>query len=397
MNLTQALQPKTIDKYRGQKHILGENKPLYKMIKLQQIPHMFFYGPPGCGKTTLAQIIAKDSGRSFHILNGTQFKTEDLKNLQKRYENTLLKAVVFIDEIHRLSRNQQELLLPIMESTQILIIGASTENPYHSLTDAIRSRSFLFELKPLTNDDLILILDEIEILRNITISDQIKGYLINAANGDARSMINLVDFALHSSQELTIENLSLLRNQKQISGTNNQDTHYDLTSAMIKSIRGSDIDASLYYLARLLNGGEDVKFIARRLVILSSEDIGNANPNALNIATNTMLSVEKIGMPEARIILGQCVIYLASSPKSNSSYNAINQAITYATEHIHPIPEHLKNNSFPKTYKYPHDFGGFVEQEYANLNTIFYTTKNIGFEKNLQEWINKIKNINDKE
>lgn len=389
MTFTTILQPKSIDAFIGQRDILATDKPLYKMIKNKNIPNIFLFGPPGCGKTTLGKIIANEIGYTFYLMNGTSFKVEDFREILKKHEHSLLKAVVFIDEVHRLSKNQQELLLPCMENDRIKIIGASTENPFFTLTNAIRSRSFLFEMKLLNNDELTVVLELAIKHSQNTITDEAKEYLISSSNGDARSLLNLFEVASSIEQEITLSTINGLRSKKQIDGSSNDDSHYDLISAMIKSIRGSDIDAGLYYLARLLNGGEDVAFLARRLVILASEDIGNANPNALNLAVSTMQSVEKIGMPEARIILSQCVVYLASSPKSNSSYLAINEAMQYAEKNILPIPKHIKTHS--KEYLYPHNFGGFVEQTYVEFNQKFYNPQMIGFEKTLDEWNTKIK------
>lgn len=389
MTLTTILQPKTIDNFIGQKHILGQDKPLFKIIKNKSIPNIFLYGPPGCGKTTLGKIIAKEIGYNFYLLNGTNFKSDDFKEILRNHQNSLLKAIVFIDEVHRLSKNQQELLLPCMENDRIKIIGASTENPFFSLTNAIRSRSFLFEMKSLDENDLKEILEIAVKQTKKQITDSAISYLIESSSGDARSVLNLFEVASNIEDIITLDTVSALREKKQIDGSNNADSHYDLISAMIKSIRGSNIDAGLYYLARLLNGGEDVAFIARRLVILASEDIGNANPNALNLAVSTMTAVEKIGMPEARIPLGQCVVYLASSPKSNSSYNAINLALESASKHIYKIPEHIKPHS--KSYLYPHNFGGFIKQKYMEFDDRFYESKEVGFEKTLNEWHTKIK------
>lgn len=389
MTLTTLLQPKDINDYIGQRHILAKDKPLYKMIRNRNIPNIFFYGPPGCGKTTLGKIIANETERTFYLMNGTSFKAEDFRDILKKHENSLLKAIVFIDEVHRLSKNQQELLLSCMENDSITIIGASTENPFFSLTQAIRSRSFLFEMKPLDDKDISTILEKAQILLTKELTHEAKEYIIYSSNGDARSALNLFELAATIDDTITVQTVRELRNQKQIDKSNSDDSHYDLISAMIKSIRGSDIDAALYYLARLLNGGEDVAFLARRLVILASEDIGNANPNALNLAVSTMQGVEKIGMPEARILLSQCVIYLASSPKSNSAYNAINNAMEFASTYTDTIPKHLKTHA--KEYLYPHNFGGYVVQEYKNFDKIFYTSNSVGFEKTLNDWSSKIK------
>jgi putative ATPase len=277
-----------------------------------------------------------------------------------------------------------------MEDYSAIIIGASTENPFFTLTAGIRSRSFLYEFKSLTKIDLEkLLLKAIEIV-DITLDDNSKKYLINSANGDGRAMLNLLDFASKVDKEVNLEILQELRSTSISDGVNSKDSHYDITSAMIKSLRGSDVDASIYYLARLINGGENIDFIARRLVIFASEDIGNANPNALNLAVSTMMGVNKIGFPEGRIILSQCVVYLASSPKSNSSYKAINEALSIIKDgKILDIPDNIKDNA--TNYKYPHNFGGWCEQTYLKEKLKLYSSSEIAFEKKLNEWLSKIK------
>jgi putative ATPase len=278
-----------------------------------------------------------------------------------------------------------------MENYDAIIIGASTENPFFTLTNAIRSRSFLYEFKAFTKKEMEQILNIVLIDINIKIESNAKEYLIISSSGDARAMLTLLNFVYKVSNEITIDLLKELRENVIGDGVSSSDTHYDLASALIKSLRGSDINAALYYLARLINGGESVDFITRRLVIFASEDIGNANPNAINLAVSTMHACNKIGYPESRIILGQCVIYLASSPKSNSAYMAINKAISEVKSgKILEIPKHLDAQHVG--YLYPHDFGGYVEQEYLKENLEFYETSNIGFEKTLNDWVHKIKN-----
>ncbi len=389
-NLATLLRPTTLDNFVGQSHIIAPNKALYKLIQKKEIPHLFFYGKPGTGKTTLAKIIAKTIGTDYYYFNATTIKVEDLRTVFKRYTNSLIKPLVFIDEVHRLSKNQQEVLLPIMENYEAIIIGASTENPFFTLTNAIRSRSFTYEFKALTLEELSTVLKQALAIIDVSISSEAKEYLLNSSSGDARALLNLLDFASKVSKEITLDILLELRSKSIGDGVSSSDSHYNLASAMIKSLRGSDVDAALYYLGRLIDGGESVEFITRRLVIFASEDIGNANPNALNLAVSTMLATSKIGYPESRILLGQCVIYLASCPKSNASYLAINQVLdSIKNGKILEIPNHIKDSAM--NYKYPHDFGGYVEQEYLKENISYYKNKGIGFEKTLNEWLDKIK------
>ncbi len=394
IHLALKYRPKRLDDLIGQRHLIGTNSPLYRLIKANALPHSFFYGPPGCGKTTLARVIATELDRPFYEMNATTFKIDEVRKIFKEYSNALQKPLIFIDEVHRLSKNQQEVLLPFMENNAALVIGASTENPYYSLTAAMRSRSHLFELTSLSQKEMREYLEKIIHLESITIDKDAKEYLLFTSSGDARAMLNLLESAHNVCSPITLETLKQIRPSVMQAGSSESESHYELTSAMIKSIRGSDIDASLYYLARLIEGGESAEFIARRLAILASEDIGNANPNALNLASSTLNIVKHIGYPEARISLSQLVIYLASSPKSNSAYIAINDALRFIQEReAEPIPSHIKPHA--KNYLYPHDFGGWVAQSYLSKAKEFYHSKKIGFEKTLSQWHEKIKNISN--
>ena len=392
-DLSNKYRPKSLETFIGQSHIIGKDKALYKLIKKRDIPHLFFYGKPGTGKTTLAKIIAREINTDYYYFNATSIKIEDLRKVFDKYSNSLIKPLIFIDEVHRLSKNQQEVLLPIMENYDAIIIGASSENPFFTLTSAIRSRSFLYEFKPFIKEEMEKILDISLTDLDLTIDDIAKEYLIISSSGDARAMLTLLNFSSKVSTNIDIDLLKELRENVIGDGVSSSDTHYDLASAMIKSMRGSDVDAALYYMARLINGGESVDFITRRLVIFASEDIGNANPNALNLAVNTMIACNKIGYPESRIILSQCIIYLTSSPKSNSAYKAINNALEMIKAgKVLDIPKHLDSQHIG--YLYPHDFGGYVEQKYLNEDLNLYNSSNIGFEKSLNEWVEKIKKGN---
>jgi putative ATPase len=280
-----------------------------------------------------------------------------------------------------------------MEEKKCIIIGATTENPKFTVSSGIRSRMMIFEFKPLSYDDLEKLLNDIQKSIYFQINQDAKEYLISSSSGDARSMLNLLEYALNIDKNISLKTLKTLRCSSFSEGISSKDTHYNLISAMIKSLRGSDVDAAIYYLARLIAAGEEPEFLARRMVIFASEDIGNANPNALNIATNTMLAVSKIGYPEARIILSQCAVYLASSPKSNSSYKAINLALDYIAKNpALPVPPYLINTDpAKKDYLYPHDFGGWVEQKYMQKDIKFYHSSGIGFEQTLDDWLSKIK------
>jgi len=390
VNLALKYRPSTLDELIGQPHLLAKDVALRKLIEADALPHTFLYGPPGCGKTTIARVIASILERPFYEMNATTLKIEDLRKIFKTYTNALQKPLIFIDEVHRLSKNQQEVLLPFMENNAALIIGASTENPYYSLTSAMRSRSHLFELTSISENEMLAYLEKILDLENIDIDQEAKAYLVFSSGGDVRAMLNLLESASAIASPITLKALKQIRPHAMQAGSSESESHYELTSAMIKSIRGSDIDASIYYLARLIDGGEPAEFIARRLAILASEDIGNANPPALNLASSTLNIVKHIGYPEARISLSQLVIYLASSPKSNSAYMAINVALNAIKEgEIQPIPSHIKTHA--KTYKYPHDFNGWVAQDYLTKPLSFYHTQQIGFEKTLWQWHEKIK------
>lgn len=393
MSLALNFRPKNLDEIIGQNELVAVFK---KFISMQKLPHSIFFGVAGSGKTSFARVVAKEFGLDFYEFDGGNFKLEELRKIIENYKNSLYKPLIFIDEIHRLSKTQQEMLLIPMENYRCIIIGASTENPYFVLSSGIRSRSMLFEFKNLKTNDLELLLNRVQKEINFTLENNAKEFLLKS--GDARSMLNLLEFALVLDEKnITLENLKKLRSGVNSEGVSSKDTHYLLASAMIKSLRGSDVNAAIYYLARLINGGESADFIARRLVIFASEDIGNADPNALNLAVSTLNAVKNIGYPEARIMLSQCVIYLASALKSNSSYKAINEALYYVKNNPSlEIPNYLNNNHpQKKDYLYPHDFGGCVKQNYLSKDLQFYESKGIGEEARLLENLDKLKNKQD--
>ncbi len=382
-------RPKTLDEIVGQPHLLSPESAFRRLIQTQKLSHTLLYGPPGSGKTTLARVIAKLWDIPFYEMNATSLKIESLREIFKTYHNTLERPLIFIDEIHRLSKTQQEVLLPFMEQQRAILFGASTENPYYTLTPAIRSRSHLFELKSLSTSAMRQALQRVLTRESITLEREVEAYLIQSSGGDVRAMLNLLESASSLTPTVTLSLLQEIRPTAMQAGSASATSHYDLTSAMIKSIRGSDIDASLYYLAQLIHGGEPAEFIARRLAILASEDIGNANPPALNLASSTLTIVKQIGYPEARIPLSQLVIYLASSPKSNSAYQAINDALKrLEAGEILPPPPHLTTDT--TSYRYPHAYGGWVEQSYLLSPLQLYQTQKIGFEKTLWQWHQKI-------
>ncbi len=285
MDFTHLLRPSSFDELVGQEHLSGKGAPLRILCEKLALGHSFFYGPAGCGKTSIARIISKKMELPFYEFNATSLKVEQLRKIFDQYKNTLQKPLIFIDEVHRLSKNQQEVLLPVMENNSVLIIGASTENPFFSLTSAIRSRSMLFELKYIENSSLLKLLEKALKHADLMCDEDASEYLVASSGGDARSMLKLLEFASSIKNHITLELLKSLRPNALSVGSSEAGVHYDLTSALIKSIRGSDADAGIYYLARLIDGGESAAFIARRLVILASEDVGNANPQALTLTT----------------------------------------------------------------------------------------------------------------
>jgi putative ATPase len=384
--LAERMRPKTLEDYAGQQHIAGKDSPLRKMIESGNIPSLILWGPPGVGKTTLARIISNTLERPFYTLSAVHSGVKDVREaIEKAKKQQFFNkpnAILFIDEIHRFSKSQQDSLLGAVEQGTITLIGATTENPSFEVISPLLSRCQVYVLKPLEKDDLLKLLnaaiakDMLLSQKNIKIEEH--EALLRYSGGDARKLYNLLELVVISdeSDPVEINNEKVLEKLQENMALYDKsgEQHYDIISAFIKSVRGSDPNASVYWLARMLSGGEDIKFIARRLVILASEDIGLANPNALLLATNCFQAVTMIGMPEARIILSQATIYLATSPKSNSAYMAINEAMDLVNKTGDlPVPLNIRNAptrlmkdlGYGKEYKYAHSYeGNFTTEEF---------------------------------
>lgn len=375
--LAQRIRPQSIDQVIGQSHLLAPNAPIRQIINNGTLPSMILHGEAGIGKTTLAMLLAEAVNRPFRQLSAINAGVKELREVLKKDEGLFSESpVVFVDEIHRFNKAQQDALLGAVESGDITLIGATTENPSFSVNNALLSRCQVYRLQPLSDDEILQVLqramvhDEIFKQKNIELADT--QVIFRLAQGDARKALNLLELAVTSqplfntqkSIAITDETVSKVSGSQLVRYDKDGDQHYDIVSAMIKSVRGSDPDGALYWMARMLVAGEDPAFVARRLVILASEDIGLANPNALLLADTALRSVQSIGMPEARIILGQVIVYLATSAKSNSSYNAINKAMALAENDQSPVPLHLRNGvtnlmksqGYGANYVYPHDF-----------------------------------------
>lgn len=390
--LASRMRPEKLEEIVGQKHILGENKLLYRAIKADKLSSVIFYGPPGTGKTTLAKVIANTSDSEFRQINATVAGKKDMEEVVNAAKDSLgmygKRTILFVDEIHRFNKGQQDYLLPFVEDGTIILIGATTENPYFEVNSALISRSTIFELKELDKED-------IKILINRAISDEVKGmgaygakmsedaidFLADIANGDARTALNAVELAVLTTDRgadgvihIDIDTIEECVQQRNPRYDKSGDNHYDTISAFIKSMRGSDPDAAIYYLARMLNAGESVTFIARRIMICAAEDVGLADPQALVVAVSAAEAVHQLGMPEARIPLAEAVLYIANAPKGNAAYMAIDKALDFVKrEPAYQIPAYLKDAHYGGAkelghgigYKYPHDYEGhYVEQQY---------------------------------
>ena len=420
--LASRMRPTTLDEVVGQKHIIGKDKLLYRAIKADKLGSVIFYGPPGTGKTTLAKVIANTTSARFEQINATVAGKKDMEEIVKNAKDSIgmygQKTILFVDEIHRFNKSQQDYLLPFVEDGTITLIGATTENPYFEVNNALLSRSRIFELKPLEKQDIREL-----VMRAVydtekgmgtygaDITDEAADFLADVANGDARAALNAVELGILTTDKsddgkihITIDVAAECIQKRVVRYDHDGDNHYDTISAFIKSMRGSDPDAAVYYLARMLYAGEDVKFIARRIMICASEDVGNADPNALVVAVSAAQAVERIGMPESQIILSQAAAYVATAPKSNAAYMGIAKAMkTVADMRTMPVPAHLQDKHYKGAeklghglgYKYAHDYPNhYVTQQYlpdGMEGMRFYEPSENGYEKKIREHMEFIK------
>ena len=416
--LASRLRPTTLEEVVGQQHIIGRDKLLYRAIQADKLSSIIFYGPPGTGKTTLAQVIAHTTSAEFKQINATAAGKKDMEEVVEWAKSNQgmygKKTILFIDEIHRFNKGQQDYLLPFVEDGTVILIGATTENPYFEVNGALLSRSIIFELKPLDKEDIKTLL-----LRAVTDKDKGMGsydaqidadaleFLADVANGDARAALTAIELGVLTTPRsedqkihITLEVASECIQKRVVKYDKSGDNHYDTISAFIKSMRGSDPDAAVYYLARMLYAGEDIRFIARRMMICASEDVGNADPNALTVAVSAAQAVERIGMPEAQIILAQAVTYIASAPKSNAAYGAISKAMEEVRNtKTAPIPVHLQDAHYKGAsklghgagYQYAHDYPNhYVRQQYLpdGMEQVhFYEPTEMGYEKQIKQWM----------
>lgn len=420
--LASRMRPTSLDEVVGQQHIIGKDKLLYRAIMADKISSIIFYGPPGTGKTTLAKVIANTTSAEFTSINATAAGKKDMeqvvenaKNLRGMYGK---KTILFIDEIHRFNKGQQDYLLPFVEDGTVILIGATTENPYFEVNGALLSRSIIFELKPLSQEDIKTLIrraltDSAKGLGSYgaVIDDDALDFLSDMANGDARSALTAIELGVLTTEpsadgkiHITLSVASECIQRRVVKYDKSGDNHYDTISAFIKSMRGSDPDAAIYYLARMLYAGEDVKFIARRIMICAAEDVGNADPQALQVAVAAAQAVERIGMPESQIILAEATNYVACAPKSNASYLSIDAAMhMVASGQTPPIPVHLQDSHYKSAgklghgigYQYAHDFKNhYVAQQYlpdALAGTHFYEPTDMGYEKQIRDHLEKIR------
>lgn len=419
--LASRLRPKTLDDFVGQEKIVGKGTLLYRAIMADKLSSVIFYGPPGTGKTTLAKIIAGSTKSEFVQINATTAGKKDITDAVNRakdiYAMYRRRTILFIDEIHRFNKGQQDALLPFVEDGTIILIGATTENPYFEVNKALLSRSVIFELKPLAPSDIEKIIKRALSDKengmggyNATIDDAALRFICDISNGDARVALNAIELAVLTTERsengiihITLDVAQQCVQKRAINYDKDGDNHYDTISAFIKSMRGSDPDAAIYYLAKMLYAGEDPKFIARRIVICASEDVGNADPQAIVVAVAAAHALDFIGMPEARINLAQAAAYVACAPKSNSSVMAIDSAMSdVAHIKVSGVPNHLRDSHYPgaaelghgKGYKYAHDFpNNYVEQQYLPDELVgkkYYVLSDNGYENEIKKWFKKI-------
>ena len=413
--LASRMRPTTLDEVVGQKHIIGNDKLLYRAIRADQLGSIIFYGPPGTGKTTLAKVIANTTSASFRQINATVAGKKDMEDVVKEAKDALgmygKKTILFVDEIHRFNKSQQDYLLPYVEDGTLILIGATTENPYFEVNGALLSRSRIFELKALEKDDvkeLVLraVRDEKKGMGSYhaVIDDEAADFLADVSGGDARAALNAVELGVLTTERdpadglihITLDVAQECIQKRAVRYDKDGDNHYDTISAFIKSMRGSDPDAAVYYLARMLYAGEDIKFIARRIMICAAEDVGNADPQALTVAVSAAQAVERIGMPEAQIILSQAVLYVATAPKSNSACNAVFEAMdAVKNQRSMPVPVHLQDSHYGGSaklghgigYRYAHDYPNhYVKQQYlpdGMEGRCFYHPSENGYESKI--------------
>lgn len=422
--LASRMRPRTLEEVVGQEHIIGRDKLLYRAIKADKLGSVIFYGPPGTGKTTLAKVIANTTSAEFLQMNATGAGKKDMEEAVSAAKNNLgmygKKTILFVDEIHRFNKGQQDYLLPFVEDGTVVLIGATTENPYFEVNSALISRSLIFELKPLTNENIKALLMRaagdkergMGAFGTVLDADAAQ-FLADAANGDARCALNALELGVLTTEKsgdgkihITLEVAAECIQKRTLKYDKKGDNHYDTISAFIKSMRGSDPDAAVYYLARMLYAGEEVAFIARRIMICAAEDVSNADPNALVVATAAAAAVERLGMPEGRIVLAQAAAYVACAPKSNSAIEAIDAAMkAVEQDKTPPIPPYLQDAHYPGAanlargvgYKYAHEYENhYVEQQYLPdmyKDRKFYIPSDNGYEKTIQEYFKKIGKI----
>lgn len=424
--LAMRLRPRTLEEVVGQQHIVGKDKLLYRAIKADKLSSIIFYGPPGTGKTTLAKVIANTTSADFCQINATVAGKKEMEDVVERAKNNLgmygKKTILFVDEIHRFNKGQQDYLLPFVEDGTIVLVGATTENPYFEVNGALISRSIIFELKPLSKEDIKEILKRAVYDKErgmgsykADIDDEALEFLADIANGDARSALNAIELGILTTDRsddglihIDLKTAEQCIQKRAVRYDKTGDNHYDTISAFIKSMRGSDPDAVSYYLAKMLYAGEDIKFIARRIMICASEDVGNADPQALILAVNASLAVERLGLPEARIILSQAAIYVACAPKSNASYMAIDKALNLVrTKGAGHVPPYLKDAHYSGAkkighgigYKYAHSYPNhYVKQQYLPdeyKDETFYEPDGQGYEKNIGEYLRSLEGDNE--